>query len=58
MRGRKKKRRRRRGGGRWAGDIKGTGIRMTSGCLGITMDARRYWRNTIFVDELVLPYYV
>ena len=39
VRGRKKKRRRRRGGGRWAGDIKGTGIRMTSGCLGVTMDA-------------------
>ena len=50
---RKKKRRRRRRGGRWAGDIKETWIRMPSGCLGLRMDAKRTWRNTISVDELV-----
>ena len=37
---RKKKGRRRRRGGRWAGDIKGTWIRMTLGCLGLRMDAK------------------
>ena len=45
---RKKKRRRRRRGGGWAGDIKGTWSRMTSGCLGLMMDVKKPWRNNYF----------